>query len=376
MRRLALALLVGCALLPLAARAARIEGKVIHHEREGAGAGVRVDLMGVQRGGETIERSARADQKGGFVFADLPKPAIYLVMATYREIRFPGARVTFEESSPDTQAMDVHIYDQTDDPSGVVIEQVGWTVERLEAGSFRVEQRARIRNPHPRAIVVGVDAPPISRIGLAPGHGDVTSPFGGVPSGFEVVDAKLELRGPLLPGQRDVVFGYELEGNGGPFETEIAFPDPVEEFGLFVRDVGLRIDAGALHPGRPARDEAGVAYQHYLGFELPAGASFPLRIASRPPREGGGLPLAFSAALLTLAVALFVFAPLAAAAREAPVPVASDAESAEQEALYAALRELQHDYETGKLSDEDRARLRQELVREAAQERAARDREG
>ncbi len=365
------ALLALLLLAPLAAEAARIEGRIVPDGREAAGARLLVELLGVQPGGETIERSTRSDAAGRYAFVNLPESAVYLVMATHQGVRFPGGRVVFEEGSPGTQTVDVRIYEQSRDRDGVALERAEWTVERLEAGSYRIEQRALIRNPRSQVIVSDPNQAPILRIGIAPGHGELFSPFGAVPMGFEVDGETLDLRGPLLPGEREVVFGYELDGEGPELAGEIAFPDAVGEFALFVRDVGVRIEAEGLHPARPARDEAGIVYQRYLGFEIPAGRRIRLRISSLPaPRSGGGaLTLALAAGGLTLALALFVFAPLARrTGPAAPASTEPSSASAAHDALYAALHELEHDYETGKLSEADRDRLRTELVREAALE--------
>jgi hypothetical protein len=126
------------------------------------------------------------------------------------------------------------------------------------------------------------------------------------------------------------------------------------------------IDAGVLYPARPARDDEGQTFQRYVGFDLPAGTRLPLSIQPLPPR-GSERP-ALTAGLAALLGAALIFFEGRPVTREAHAPAetgGADPEELEKQALYSALRDLEHDFDTGKLSEEDRDRLRAELRRDA-----------
>ena len=155
----------------------------------------------------------------------------------------------------------------------------------------------------------------------------------------------------------------EVRG-GLDLSTQLRVPDPLQRLEVFVRDFGIRVDAGSLHPARPTR-EGEVIYQRYLGFDLAAGTRIPFRVEALPPRA----PTArwgetLLAALAAAGLLYFVGGPIS---RAGPHAAASDesAETSEREALIAALSDLEHDFETGKLSSQDRDQLRQDLRREA-----------
>ena len=351
--------------LSIEARAATIEGRVIHPTRPEAAAVLEVFVLGVLRSGESLERRTTTNANGEFELADLPSPAAYLLAAVYDEITFPGGSVVLREATEEeTKKLTFHVYDRSSDTSQIVLRQVSWVVER-EAGIYRVVQSMKIHNPGLYAVVREEAEPPILRIGLAPGHSEVTTPFGTLPAGARIRDGILELRGPLFPGQREVQLSYDLPDSGTDLASEISFPDPAEVLELHVRDFGIVVDAGPLYPAPPTRD-GDTFYQRYLGFDLSANTRIPFRIEALPPRAALPSSLqAFLAALVTAGMLLFVGSPLTRAS-EAPAPAALEVQGErEKEALIAALQDLEHDFETGKLSSEDRDQLRGDLRREA-----------
>ena len=164
---------------------------------------------------------------------------------------------------------------------------------------------------------------------------------------------------------RELVFSYDLEAAGGVLDSELPLPDGAPALELFVKDDRLAIDVGELHPARVSRDADGRSFQRYLGFDMPPGATIPLRIRPLPPLvSGGSWAAAVAAALVAGGLLFFVGRPLGASSRSEHEPQ-DDPEASEKEALFAALRDLEHDYETGKLSPDDRDRLREELRRSA-----------
>ena len=158
------------------------------------------------------------------------------------------------------------------------------------------------------------------------------------------------------------MFSYDLASAERKLDLELRFPDTTPELELFIADQRLAIDAGGLHAGRVQRDEKGSAYQRYLGFDLAAGSSVALVIRPLPPpAQSSPLWTAALAALLGAGTMFWVGRPVTRAlAIEAPEPESDAA----KEALFSALRDLEHDFETGKLSQQDRDRLRQELRRD------------
>lgn len=363
-------LLVTLALVACAsgAGASGIDGRVSHATKPGAAAGLRVEALGLDSKDQTITRETKTDAEGRFRFDDLPAPAAYLVRAHYGGLAFPGGAAAFragEEAK--RESLDFKVYDKSEDGSRLKLAALQWVITR-SAGVWRVQQGATIENPDQSVVLVSHSEPAPLGIGLASGHGKVESIFGRLPEGLTLRDDVAEIRGPVFPGAEGfgVQLEYEIE-QPSDLSTEIQVPSDVAELTIYVQDFGVDVDAGQLHPARPARQDD-LMYQTFVGFDVPAGTRLPLHVRVLPPTST--FPLTLAAVLAALgagALLFFVAAPVVreALAREPATDESLEPESPAKAALAAALHDLEHDFETGKLSAEDRERLREDLRREA-----------
>jgi hypothetical protein len=350
------------------AHAALIEGRIVHASKPDAASGLVVQAIGIDDSEKTIQRETRTDASGHYRFDDLPAPAAYLVRARYGALFFPGGSAVFRPGEPEMpHTVDFQVYESSSDASRLRLASVQWVIAR-SAGVWRVQQNAVIANPDPAVVVVAPDAPAIMRVALMPGHGEVEAMFGRLPDGVVIRDGVAEIRGPILPGNEGFTLqlSYDVDAPDGALDTTIALPSAVDQLAVYVQDFGIDVDAGALHPARPTREDD-VIYQSFLGFELPADSVLPFRVRALPPATP--LPqaaLALVAALLAGALLYFVAGPLAfAGSRLAGLAAETAEDSPAKAALAAALYDLEHDFETGKLSPDDRDRLRDDLRREA-----------
>jgi hypothetical protein len=344
---------------------ATIQGRVVHPERSDAAAGLEVVAVGLGRDGETIERAARADREGGFRLEELPAPAAYLLRTRYGGIPFPGGSVVFQKDDPgESRQVTLHIYDHTSDISEAVLRRIRLVVER-EAATYRISHDILITNPGNAVILRQDSEAPVFRVGLPVGHGELDRPSGSPAAGQRVVDDTLEIRGPIYPGEQEIRLVYDVSSADTDLDTRIPFPDPVEIVELYVKDFGIEVDAGPLHAARATRN-GDVIYQSYVGFDLPGDSALPVRVAALPP-HGSSPPWARGLLLILVGIgsAVFVARPVV----EAPTDdgAAKIDDEPEKQALFAALEDLEHDFETGKLSTEDRDQLRRDLKREALQ---------
>jgi hypothetical protein len=138
---------------------------------------------------------------------------------------------------------------------------------------------------------------------------------------------------------------------------------------LYVADTGLLTESDRLHRRRPVKtpDRTYIALE---AFQIEPDETVHLSLA--PLGAAGGLPRAALYAVVALAAGLavsFVAAPLRVARRSTAADDASEREEIalhERDAVYAALRDLEHDHETAKISDEDYQGMRRELRSRAA----------
>ncbi len=185
----------------------------------------------------------------------------------------------------------------------------------------------------------------------------------------------LGVLGAAPPGESRIDLAYRIPAGAEATRFSRSFSVDVPLVSLFLADTGaLAVTSDRLHRRRPARTND-LTYMHLEAFEVAPGEEVSVEIAARQGRVA--LPrAALLPALLVMAAAAiaFVIGPLrrTAGGETAPEPE-EDAGARERAALYAAIADLEHDHETGKVSDEDHQMLRDDLrARAVAQLRSER----
>ncbi len=178
----------------------------------------------------------------------------------------------------------------------------------------------------------------------------------------------LAVRGPIPAGESTIALRYRLPVRGEPVRFAPRFSHPVPLLSLFVADTGIVAEAPRLHRRRPVRRDERT-FLHLEGFEIAPGEPLEILFERLPaPRPVSRLALSGFALLAASAAIAFLIAPLRARrGAPAPAPSAASRPAEEREAIYAAIRDLDDDLETRKLTDQDHAQLRGELRARAVQ---------
>jgi hypothetical protein len=247
------------------------------------------------------------------------------------------------------------------DPAAVSLAEVRIIGELDEAAwSGREEHVLSVTGSSP---VVGTDGAPLFVVPLPPEARDVRfgireSSATLAPSG----DGDLAVLGPLAPGETTIDISYQLAG-GDPFVLAREFSAHLPLLSIYLAETGrLGLESDRLHKRRSVRT-SDRSYVHLEAFEVEAGERVALEVRPLPRR----MRLPGSASLLVMAavsavVIFFVVAPLRArdGAESQDAPEAQGARR-ERDSLYAALSDLEHDHETGKVDDVDYASMRADL---------------
>jgi len=162
----------------------------------------------------------------------------------------------------------------------------------------------------------------------------------------------LAVSGPAPPGGSTVALRYLLPVDGERVEFARRFEQPFPLLSIMIADTGLVADSDRLHRLRPVRSED-RSYLHLEAFEIEGGETVSLGLEPLPaPRAISTWAAAVLLGLMSLATVAFLAAPLAGG------PRASEAEGvspnrAERESVLQAMRDLDHDHETGKIAEDD-----------------------
>jgi hypothetical protein len=250
------------------------------------------------------------------------------------------------------------------DPSAVSFAEVRILGE-LDAAAFEGREEHVIEVAGDGPVIAAGDSPLLT-VALPQGASDLR--FGSPSSATRLAPlpdgSGIGVMGPLAPGETVLELRYRMPAGKGPFRLERQFAAHVPLLSVYLADTGnLRVRSDTLHRRRAARTPD-RNYLYLEAFEVAAGEPVSFTLETRPARAEFPRPALIALVALATGLAAFALAgPLRAAPAAAPaaIPeVESDAQR-EREALGAALGDLEHDFETGKLDAADYARMNEEL---------------
>jgi cytochrome c-type biogenesis protein CcmI len=281
-----------------------------------------------------------------------------------------GARIAFVVDVPLREAGDV------------VIERSEIWLE-LDDAALTVDESHLLQVESAGVLSASSDAPLLC-LPLPPGAEALRFSSETLGMGIEVdATGALAFRGPLPAGSSVVSLRYRLpvRDPAGSIRLVRHFPSELALLSIYVADNGVLPETARLHRKRTVQ-RSQRNYLHLEGFQIEPGEEVVLDLE----RLGAPKPLARLAstgfALLFAAAALaFMMAPVGGRRRARDGHESRTSQlAAEREAVYASIRDLEEDFETGKLTSEDhdtlRAELRTRAVRLLQAERAAGQKEG
>ncbi len=194
------------------------------------------------------------------------------------------------------------------------------------------------------ASLTGV-APEAEALGLVPREN----------GGFDVI-------GPVGEGVTSLGYAYRLDAKPAGLALDLRFSRNVATLNVLVADTGLALDSSRLHRLRPFRSGT-RNYLHREAFNVTPDEAVDLRLE---PLRAHGVPQKAGMALMFVSIAgaaAFLMAPLRKGAARAAVTGESALTRlrAEREAAYAAIHDVEHDFETGKLDGADYTAMRDAL---------------
>ena len=174
-------------------------------------------------------------------------------------------------------------------------------------------------------------------------------------------DGSLALDGPLHPGETNLNIQYEIPTKDSSTRILRNVPSAIETLEVFVVDDGqTHAYSPQLHRKRPVK----TADRNYISlesFSIGSGQILELNIDLLKISENMPKILFLSCLLAgTLGIVFLISSPLLGGKSTFDVLSESPLER-EQIALLASLRDLEHDFETGKISAEDHRQLRDSL---------------
>ncbi len=213
------------------------------------------------------------------------------------------------------------------------------------------------------SVVLGTEASPLVRLPFPEEARDVQ--FGTDAGGVRLTphpEGGLAAIGTAGPGSWHIEVRYQLPVETLPIRFERHYAERIPDLSIFIADTGEWVPKSQrLHKRRPARTPD-LAYMHLQAFEVEPHETVALSLERLPPRSRNERTIGLAlAGVLALAAIFWLSVPLRRSGAIDEDEESISALAREREALIWSIRDLDHDFETGKISEEDHREMRDSL---------------
>ncbi len=205
------------------------------------------------------------DEEGRFDFQDLeadPNFAYYL-RVEYKEIGYSSEPLVLDADHP-TRSIDLKVYEKSEDPSQVLIENYHMIIRRGFAG-LEVQEILSVRNGAPYTYVgIGGSTLKITlpeeaeNFSLGPGYEWID---------YSIFDGVVKFSVPIGPDEESIVYYYDLKADKQSYEFTRKMDYPVKKLDIILVVPGAGIRSEQLDTGQPFTIE-GQVYDHLFGENL------------------------------------------------------------------------------------------------------------
>jgi len=285
---------------------ATLRGRVVRAGDGGGAPGVEVVLYALPAAAAPGLRRTESGPDGRFVFEaiDHTPTTTYLVGARYLGVSYPGARVQFGAGERERE-VEVRVHEVTDATAGVALRELRMRLDWV-GGKLEVAEALAVANPGTRTVYLPAERragrAAALELGLPAGTRGLAGPLGLLPEGLETEGDALRWFGPILPGDSELDYRYEVPATEGALRLERRLPArPVRvtvlapQSGPTLAAPGLAEGEATVVSGRGYRVFAGeLAGRLTLELEVPAARHDPGAVSLAEVRIVGELdPVTF-----------------------------------------------------------------------------------
>lgn len=220
----------------------RIHGRVLDRTAPAHPvAGQTVRLTIVERGASSDQQSA-SGPSGEFDFTGLPVGGIrvFLLSTQYRGVRYVSDRIVLAPEAP-VRAVDLAVYDASSS-RGAVRGTLALAVVDVAKGAMRVSVVQGFLNPTDRTVIVSSGDPMVFPLPEEAEHVQTLAGWRDPHAGH----ARITDTFPLLPGNTEVAYAYELNTKGSQRRLPWLLPYGASDLQVLVPEAGVRFAAEGL----------------------------------------------------------------------------------------------------------------------------------
>lgn len=333
---------------------------------------------------KTDEKRVRTDGSGRFQLGGLATgpEMIYFTVAEYQGVvYFPDRPIIFQDGA--TVQTAITVYDATPMATNLTYDRLNMLLIDTSPTAMTIMEMGAVNNAGDKTFAADpmvTGSARTLRFNLPPGATQI-SPQAGLPQdSLEQTPDGFASTDPIKPGRREIAFSYELPYQSASLDMTRTFALPVGVFTVYIPGEDVQL----IGPGIAMNGTADLGGRTFRRFEIQnvtPGAEVRFRLSGLPaPLFGNPRDLGLAVVgAATIALALFVV--LAVRRRRQTADVApttvdpsEDIELSERQSLLRSVAELDEQFASGALDEDDyRARRDEQKARLMALARSSAD---
>jgi len=219
--------------------------------------------------------------EGRFRFQGLDREAYsYQLQVVYQGVSYWSDVVAFSQGE-DLLSVPVTVYETTTSDADLWVERAHLILD-FRTGTIRVQELQIFFNGGNRTYVGSGDASAhTTHFSLPQGAAELQLTEGLMACCIERTEGGFAYTRPILPGQKEFFFSYELPYRSADYTLSKEIPYPIRYLNVLIADIGVEVTG----PGLIAQEPVSLQerrYQHLSAQDLSPGDDLTLHLASLP----------------------------------------------------------------------------------------------
>ncbi|MEQ9618846.1 MAG: cytochrome c [Deltaproteobacteria bacterium] len=257
---------------PDAGEGGAISGKVVNKTNDEAASGINITLTSFMGDKETGKTEAVTEPGGEFAFRDLSWDRSYAVTVRHKDAEYSTDKMVFYPGE-DTKTLELPVYEPTTSDADITVKEAHMIVQVMEEG-LSIADLSIFENKGDKmytgSMDIGEGKKETIRFSVPEEAGNINFIHGLDPGSVVRTENGFSDSAGVLPGDKRVVFAYNLPLDSGDTSIDKTIEYPTGSFLLLVSDTGSEIEVDGLS-GQEAVEIENEKFLRWTGADLKPG---------------------------------------------------------------------------------------------------------
>ncbi len=345
-----------------------ISGQVVNKTNDGPAPGIELTLTSYMGDKPTGDKTLKSDEQGNFSFDGLNWDRSYAIIVNFKGAQYSTDKMVFYPNE-DTKIINLPIYDPTVDEDTIKITEAQIIVQ-VEQGALSVADLTLYNNTGDKIYVGGKDIEDgrkeSLRVSTPKQAQDLNFIHGLNPEDVVNTEYGFADTASVPPGQKRVVYAYNLPLNSGTTAFEKTIDYPTENFLLLVSESTKNVEVMGLNGGEAVQIQE-ESFLKWTGEDLKPGHSIKVEINS-PLAQGAYLKWGALGFLLLIIIAGVIYSTVLKKTTEQDNGTDQDEGIGDDEvkrlALIKEIAQLDDSFEAGNIEEQKYKNIRGSKIEE------------